>query len=86
MNADSKVHSVKIYSKKFCPYCTRAKQFFAEKGIAFEEIDLSDDIEQLEALKKQTRHRTVPQIFINGEFIGGYTELIDAVNSGALKL
>ncbi len=77
--------NVKIYSKKYCPYCVKAKHFFDDKGIPYEEIDVTSDLEQLEALKKMTQHLTVPQIFINGQFIGGYTDLIDAARTGKIK-
>ena len=77
---------VLIYSKKLCPYCVRAKDFFRARGIAFEEVDLSDNFSELEKLKSKTGHMTVPQIFIGDQFIGGYTDLVAAVESGKLKL
>ncbi len=77
--------NVKIYSKKYCPFCLKAKQFFDHEGIAYEEIDITNDAEQLEALKILTKHLTVPQIFINEKFIGGYTDLIDGFSAGTIK-
>lgn len=77
--------NVQIYSKSFCPYCVRAKSFFEERGISFEEIDLSDRPQELEELKSRTGLRTVPQIFINGQLIGGYTDLVAAHEGGTLK-
>ncbi len=76
---------VLIYSKHFCPYCVRAKEFFKQNNIAFQEIDLSDNFSELDKLKKKTGHMTVPQIFVDEVFIGGYTDLIAKVNSGELK-
>ncbi|MGE0632896.1 MAG: glutaredoxin domain-containing protein [Pseudobdellovibrionaceae bacterium] len=76
---------VLIYSKQFCPYCVRAKEFFKQNNIAFQEIDLTDNFSELDKLKKKTGHMTVPQIFINEVFIGGYTDLIAKVNSGELR-
>lgn len=75
---------VKIFSKKPCSYCDRAMAFFRQKGIPFEEVDLSNDSAGLTALKKQTGHLTVPQIFIDGKFIGGYRELIALHESGLI--
>ena len=77
---------VVIYSKKLCPYCVRAKEFFSQKSIAFQEIDLTDNYDEIEKLKRKTGHMTMPQIFIDDVFVGGYTDLIAKVNSGELKL
>ena len=73
-----------IYSKKLCPYCVRAKEFLRQKNIAFQEIDLTENVEELEKLKKKTGHMTVPQIFVDDLFIGGYTDLITKFDSGEL--
>lgn len=77
---------VVIYSKQPCPYCVRAKEFFKERGIPFEEIDLTDNFDEVEALKKKTNHMTMPQIFIDDAFIGGYSDLIAKLQNGELKL
>ncbi|MFC1740950.1 glutaredoxin domain-containing protein [Nanoarchaeota archaeon] len=69
----------KIYTKVGCPYCTRAKQMLADKDVEFEEIVLSDAAE-FEKLKQETNHMTVPQVFIDGEFIGGSDDLEDWFN------
>ena len=73
-----------IYSKKLCPYCVRAKEFLRQKNIAFQEIDLTENVEELEKLKKKTGHMTVPQIFVDDLFIVGYTDLITKFDSGEL--
>ncbi len=77
---------VEIYTTKFCPYCVQAKEFFRQKGIAFQEIDLTGKWDELEALKERTQFRTVPQIFVNDVFVGGYTDLVDKYKSGEVKL
>lgn len=66
---------VLIYSKDHCPYCVRAKDLFTRKGVAFEEILLDDKPEEFAALKQRTGMMTVPQIFIDDQLIGGYTDL-----------
>lgn len=66
---------VVIYTKDPCPYCVRAIQFMTNKGIAFEEIDLTDTPEEIERLKNETGWRTVPIILINGKLVGGYTDI-----------
>lgn len=79
-------NKVVIYSKRPCPYCVRAKIFLKENGIPFVEIDLSDKFDEIEALKKKTNHMTMPQIFVGDVFIGGYTDLIEKIQSGELNL
>uniref|UniRef100_A0A1I8A0A4 Glutaredoxin domain-containing protein n=1 Tax=Steinernema glaseri TaxID=37863 RepID=A0A1I8A0A4_9BILA len=74
---------VVMYSKKACGYCKMAKTLFAEEQIAFVEKDLDvvsrerpDEYQQyVNGLVYMTKQTTVPQIFICGKFIGGYTEL-----------
>ena len=68
---------VVIYTKSFCPYCVRAKDLLTRKGAAFEEIYLDDHPEEYATLKAKTGMMTVPQIFINDELVGGYTDLQD---------
>lgn len=71
---------VEIYTKDSCSYCIRAKNFFKSKGWEFTEHYITDEtrevlIEQL-ADRLGTVPRTVPQIFINDQAIGGYNELM----------
>ncbi|MGH8492432.1 MAG: glutaredoxin 3 [Moraxellaceae bacterium] len=73
-----------VYTTQVCPYCVRAKQLLKQKGVAFEEIDLSRDNDARMALVARTRMRTVPQIFINDEFIGGCDELYALERAGQL--
>ena len=75
----------KVYTTIHCPFCVRAKELLDSQGIDYETIDLSDNPEELMALKERTGMRTVPQIFIDGEFIGGFQELVAFQNSGQLK-
>ena len=66
---------VVIYTKTNCPYCVSAKRLFTSKNVAFEEINLETKPDEFEKLKKRTGMRTVPQIFINDQLIGGYSDL-----------
>ena len=66
---------VVMYSKSHCPYCVRAKNLLNQKGVAFEEINLDDKLDELDALKKKTGQMTVPMIFINDKLIGGFNDL-----------
>ena len=68
--------NIQVYTKKRCPYCTSAKIWLKQKNYQFEEISL-DDMEVLqEFLVENPTARTVPQIFVEGERIGGFSELI----------
>ena len=76
---------VTVYTTSYCPFCTRAKTLLRQKGIAFREIDVSGDPAQRASLVERTGgRRTVPQIFIDGEPIGGYEELAALDRAGRL--
>ena len=64
-----------IWSKYFCPYCDQAKALLKSKGIQFEEKKIGDGYTKEELLEAVPTARTVPQIFIDGEHVGGFTEL-----------
>jgi glutaredoxin 3 len=66
---------VVVYTKSSCPYCVRAKELLTRKGVKFEEIYLDDRPEEYTTLKQRTGMMTVPQIFINDQLVGGYTDL-----------
>lgn len=78
-------NNIIIYSKQNCPYCVRAKNLFRSHGLSFKEIDLTGNFEELEKLKNRTKHFTVPQIFINDIFVGGYTDLVEKIQSGLIN-
>lgn len=68
--------NVVIYSTTVCPYCVRAKQLLERKGVVYKEINLSQEAPEVRIeLMQRTRQRTVPQIFINDQFIGGFDQL-----------
>jgi glutaredoxin 3 len=64
-----------MYTTRWCGYCVRAKSLLESKGLDFEEINLDDDPAFRQKLFDLTGGSTVPQILIDGEPIGGYTEL-----------
>jgi glutaredoxin 3 len=66
---------VRMYTTLICPYCIRAKMLLKAKGVAYEEIDVSRDHDMRDWLVKVTGRRTVPQIFINEEPIGGFDDM-----------
>lgn len=73
-----------VYSTQVCPYCVRAKQLLQRKGIAYDEVDVGRDQAERIALVTRTGQRTVPQIFINDQHIGGCDELYALERSGQL--
>jgi glutaredoxin 3 len=75
---------VVIYRTRFCPYCVRAAELLRRKGAAFHEIDISNDPVERDRLLEQTGWRTVPQIFINGSFVGGFDDIAALDRRGAL--
>lgn len=74
-----------IYRTQSCPYCDMAKRLFNDMNVAFEEVDLTYDHEERMALVKRTGgRRTVPQIFINGQSVGGYDDIRELQKTGKL--
>ena len=67
---------VKIYTTGTCPYCLRAKQLLAARGVQeLEEIRVDVNPQQREEMMRITGRRTVPQIFIGGQHVGGCDDL-----------
>jgi glutaredoxin 3 len=76
---------VTIYTTTYCMYCERAKKLLKQKGIAFKEIDVTNDPEARKRLQEKANGRTtVPQIFIDGNHIGGCDDLYDLEKAGKL--
>lgn len=76
---------VVVYSTKICPYCDRAKALLRQRGVAYEEVDVTNDPDKRAWLVTATGgRRTVPQIFIDGEGIGGFDDLRALDVSGEL--
>jgi len=79
------VAKVDVYTTTYCPYCVRAKTLLKSKGIAFNEIDVTND-EALRAkmVELSGGRRTVPEIFINDMIVGGFDELKALNDEGKL--
>ncbi|MDP4708992.1 MAG: glutaredoxin 3 [Rickettsiaceae bacterium] len=73
-----------IYTTLVCPYCVRAKALLKRKGFIYEEINANDDKIRDEMIKKSGGMRTVPQIFIGDQHIGGCDELYALEKDGKL--
>jgi glutaredoxin 3 len=77
---------VVLYTTPFCFYCLRAKQLLAKKGVVFRDVDIRAQADARSWLLEQTGRTSVPQIFINGTFVGGYHELASLEREGELDL
>lgn len=73
-----------IYSKDNCPYCRLAKELLSARKVAYEEIRIDLDENKKEEMMRLSNKRTVPQIFINDQSIGGYDDLAALAKSGKL--
>ncbi len=70
---------IQIYTKHVCPYCDRAKALLDRKGVRYEEIDAEGDDALRAWLVEASGQRTVPQIFVDGRPLGGFSD-IDALD------
>ena len=64
-----------VWSKNHCPFCDQAKALLTQKGIEFEEKKIGNGFTKEDLLEAVPTARTVPQIFLDGKLIGGFTEL-----------
>lgn len=76
--------TVVIYTTPTCGYCHAAKRLLLDKGVAFDEVVAAGRHDLRAWLVQATGRRTVPQVFINGEAIGGFTELYRLEQAGRL--
>ncbi|XP_062222746.1 glutaredoxin-like isoform X2 [Phragmites australis] len=78
---------VVVFSKTYCPFCTRVKQLLAQLGASYKAVELdveSDGSELQTALAEWTGQRTVPNVFIKGERVGGCDDTMAMHNGGKL--
>ena len=70
-----------VWSKYNCPYCDQAKALLTQRGISFEEKKIGDGYTKEDLLEAVPTARTVPQVFLDEELIGGFNELKRHLNS-----
>jgi len=75
---------VEIYTTPFCGYCARAKGLLEQKGATYDEMDVMEDSAKRTEMRERSKRSTVPQIFINGQHIGGSDELAALDREGKL--
>ena len=77
---------IEIYSTAVCPYCVAAKNLLKSRGQEWSELRIDADPALRDAmLTRSGGRRTVPQIFINDQHVGGYDDLVAADRSGKLN-
>ncbi|MDH7971077.1 glutaredoxin 3 [Sphingomonas sp. AR_OL41] len=85
MHTCSVMAKVEIYTKAFCPYCSRALNLLASKGVAVDEFDITmGGPRRGEMLERANGRTTVPQIFIDGQHVGGSDDLAALDRDGKL--
>ena len=78
---------IEIYTKNICVFCDRAKEFFKSKNLEYSEYNIDDNPSYLiEVLKKSNGQKTMPQIFINNNHVGGFDDLKASIDNGKFEI
>jgi glutaredoxin 3 len=86
MTKHPKQADVLMYTKDYCPYCVAAANLLTQKGVVFEEVDVTEDQAQYqEMLSRSAPRRTVPQIFVGSQGIGGFDDMKRLDQEGKLE-
>ena len=75
---------VTIYVTSYCPYCIRAKALLTQKSVSFREVNVEDRPDLRTWLARKSGQRTVPQVFVNGKPVGGFTDIAALDQKGQL--
>ena len=75
---------IEIYGTEYCGYCTAARMLLKKKGLDYEDILVSTNAEALAEMQERGGGKSVPQVFINDQAIGGFDELYELEESGDL--
>ena len=73
-----------IYTWSYCPFCVRAKELLDQRGVAYEEHVMDGKDAELNEVKRKYDHGTVPIVLLDGEYVGGFTELQAVDRAGGL--
>lgn len=76
--------AIEIYTKQWYPYCAKAKALLQSKGLTYQQIDVTTDEALQQKMVQRSGRRTVPQVFLDGESIGGYDDLANLNATGEL--
>lgn len=77
---------VKMYTSSYCPFCVRAEQLLQKKGVTPEKINIEADPALQQEMMEKTGRRSVPQIFIGTQHVGGFDDLSALDRKGELDL
>lgn len=75
---------ITIYTKDYCPYCIKAKALLSSLGASFTEVDVTNDPNMFMKIYEKSHMRTVPQIFVGDECLGGYDAIAALHEKGEL--
>lgn len=75
---------IEIYTKGYCPYCSRAKELLQIKGVEFTEYDITEDPSREREMRARAQRVTVPEIFVDDRLIGGCSDLFELDERGEL--
>ena len=76
--------TIEIYTKDWCPYCSKAKSLLKSKQLDYQEIDITSDLALEQEMVNRANRQSVPQVFIDGQSIGGYDDLAQMNATGKL--
>ena len=76
--------AVVMYTTGWCPYCERSRKLLAAKNVSFEEINVESQPEKRAEMQTRSGRRTVPQIFIGDQHVGGCDDLHALEDAGKL--
>ncbi|MDT8444123.1 MAG: glutaredoxin 3 [Desulfuromonadales bacterium] len=76
--------TIEIYTKNYCPYCHRAKELLTQKGSIFVEYDVTRDPAKEQEMRQRSGRGSVPEIFVDGELLGGCDDLFELDENGRL--
>ena len=76
--------TIEMYTRPGCGYCSGARQLLNDKDLAFTEFNVYSNPEHLLEMRRRTPNKTYPQIFIDGQSVGGFDELLQLQRQGLL--
>mmetsp|Transcript_3548 Transcript_3548/g.7314 ORF Transcript_3548/g.7314 Transcript_3548/m.7314 type:complete len:126 (-) Transcript_3548:683-1060(-) len=83
-----KEHEIIVFSKSYCPHCKKVKKLFEDNGIGYAVVELDqhrDGANIQQHLRNVTKQGTVPNVFVNGNHVGGASDTVAKWNSGELQ-
>lgn len=84
IDSGGSVVDVEMYTTKYCPYCVRARHLLDSKGVLYNEISVDGQYELRQQMMERSGQRTVPQIWVGAQHIGGCDELMALERQGQL--